>query len=178
MPTLEERLQELERALSVMKSEHISDITQLGERVDILQRQITEQQRRISEQGQSLHQRFDILEKAISRQFGVVDQRFDTLEKNLSQQFATINQGFLQVGQRFLLLEEQGKQQTEELKAKFGASDQFAARTWGLAQEQERDIRTMKEDIRGVSGRLDNIDRRFDTQDEKLNLILERLPKQ
>jgi exonuclease VII large subunit len=146
MPTLEERLQELERALSVMRSEHILDIKQLSERVDILQQQIIEQQRRVSEQGQSMH------------------QRFDTLERALSQQFAIVNQSLLR-------LEQQGKQQTDEIKAKFESVDLFAARTWGLAQEQERDIRTMKEDMQGMSGR-------FDTQDEKLNLILERLPKQ
>jgi len=145
MPTLEERLQELESALSIMRSEHISDIAQLSERVDELQQQITEQQRRIAGQGQSMH------------------QRFDTLEKALSQQFSQ--------------LEQQGRQQTDEIKAKFEVSDHFAARTWGLVQEQERDIRTVKEDVQGVSGRLDKMDRRFDTQDEKLNLILERLPK-
>ncbi len=36
MPTLEERLQALELALSTLQSEHIGDIKQLRERLDVL----------------------------------------------------------------------------------------------------------------------------------------------
>jgi seryl-tRNA synthetase len=60
-------------------------------------------------------------------------------------------------------------QLTTNIKQKFDASDHYATRTWGLVQEQERDIREMK-------GRLEGVETRLDTQDEKLNQILERLP--
>ncbi|HEX4205330.1 MAG TPA: hypothetical protein VHZ51_14280 [Ktedonobacteraceae bacterium] len=139
MPILEDELEALKRALSLLQSQHISDIEQLGQRIDTLQQQIDQQRRRTSGLEQSMH------------------QRFDTLEKALAQQFSTINQGFARMDQQF-------QQQTNELKDKFGTSDQFAGMTWGVVKEQQRDIREMKE--------------RFDSQDEKLNLILERLPKQ
>jgi chromosome segregation ATPase len=158
--TLEERLQNLERVLSIMQTEHISDIKQLGERVNELQQQITEQRRRMSEQEQSIHQRFDSLEKALSQQFATIDQKFSQLI-----------QGFAQLNQSFLRLEQQGRQQTDEIKAKFDMSDHFAARTWGVVQEQERDMRTTKENVQTILGR-------FDGQEQILKQILERLPKQ
>jgi len=165
--TLEERLQNLERVLSIMQTEHISDIKQLGERVNELQQQITEQRRRMSEQEESIHQRFDSLEKALSHQFATIDQNFS----QLIQGFAQLNQGFSQLNQSFLRLEQQGRQQTDEIKAKFDMSDHFAARTWGVVQEQERDMRTTKENVQTILGR-------FDGQEQILKQILERLPRQ
>jgi capsule polysaccharide export protein KpsE/RkpR len=55
MPTLEEELEALKGVLSVMESQHLSDIKQLSERINTLQQQLDEQQRRISGQVQSLH---------------------------------------------------------------------------------------------------------------------------
>lgn len=55
MPTLEEELEALKGALSVMESQHLSHIEQLYERINTLQQQLDEQQRHISGQVQSLH---------------------------------------------------------------------------------------------------------------------------
>jgi capsule polysaccharide export protein KpsE/RkpR len=55
MPTLEEELEALKGALSVMESRHLSDIKQLIERINTLQQQLDEQQRRISGQVQSIN---------------------------------------------------------------------------------------------------------------------------
>ena len=184
MATLEERLQKLEHAQSVLRDEHISDIKQLNERIDALEQQIIEQRRRMTEQEQSTHQRFDSLEKALSTQFTNIDQRFDSLEKALAQrfasidqhfasidqQFATMNQQFAQMHQSLLRLEQQNRQQTEEIKAKFEVSDHFATRTWGVVQEQQRDIRALKEFNQTILNRLDS-------QDQILQQILARLPK-
>ena len=53
------------------------------------------------------------------------------------------------------------------------------------ANSQGQDIKEMKGRFDGIDNRLDGMDRRFDgidthhaSQDEKLNQILERLPKQ
>lgn len=191
MVTLEERLLELERILFVMQAEHISDIKQLGERIDILQQQITEQRRRMSEQEQSIFQRFDSLENTLSQRFSTIDQRFDSLENVLSRQFATMDQRFAaidqnltqlvqgllrleqqntQLTQSFSRLEQQSRQHTDEIKAKFEANDHFATRTWGVVNAQQSDIRTTKEHVQSVLSHLD-------AQDQVLNLILERLPE-
>jgi chromosome segregation ATPase len=142
MPTLEEELEALKSALSLLQTRHISDIQQLGERITSLQQQIEEQKRRTSEQG----------------------QRTTTLEKALSQQFAVM-------GQSFLHLEQQIEQQTLALKQKFEASDHFAGRTWGLAQEQERDIREIKISIRSIDDRFTSLERRSESQDKKLDAL-------
>jgi polyhydroxyalkanoate synthesis regulator phasin len=101
----------LKSALSLLQSQHISDVKQLSERIDALQRQIDEQKRRLSEQGQAMFQ-------------------------------------------GFLRLEQQGKQQTEEIKAKFDANDHFAARTWGVVYEQDRNIREIKSDVGIIKGQM------------------------
>jgi len=178
---LEERLQKLEHAQSVLRDEHISDIKQLSERIDALEQQIIEQRRRMSEQEQTIHQRFDSLEKALSYQFANIDQRFTNIDQqfvnidrrftNIDQQFANIAQSISQLQQSFLRLEQQSRQQTEEIKAKFEMSDHFATRTWGVVQEQQRDIRAMKEHNQTILNR-------FDAQEQILKQILERLPKQ
>ncbi len=59
MPTLEERLEALERALSTIRAEQISDIRQLDERISALHQQVAEQRRRLSERDQDLQQKFD-----------------------------------------------------------------------------------------------------------------------
>ncbi|MBV9690461.1 MAG: hypothetical protein JO202_12225 [Ktedonobacteraceae bacterium] len=60
MLTLEQRIAALERALSTLRAEHISDIRQLEERINArisaLQQQIDEQQRRLSEHEQAIRQ--------------------------------------------------------------------------------------------------------------------------
>ena len=59
MPTLEERLEALERALSTIRAEQISDIRQLDERISALHQQVADQRRRLSERDRDLQQKFD-----------------------------------------------------------------------------------------------------------------------
>lgn len=56
MPTLEERLEVLERALFAMKIEHIYDVRQLDERISAVHQLLAEQRQRLAEQGQAISQ--------------------------------------------------------------------------------------------------------------------------
>ena len=84
MPAIEEELQALKGALSLLQSQHISDIRQLGERIDALQRQIDEQKRSLFEQEQFLHQGFSRLEQQVKQQTDAIRDKFET-----SDHFAT-----------------------------------------------------------------------------------------
>lgn len=170
MPTLENELESLKQALSVLQSRHISDVKQLNDRIDRVQQQIDEQRKRLFDQGV------------------LVTQRFDALEKALVQQFDVINQNFLR-------LEQQGKRQTEELKEKFAASDSFAATTYGLVLKNQDEIRVLNERLtdldvnqrfadlnqemysgfESIGKRLDTHDRQFEAQGQKLDQILSLL---
>jgi len=91
MPTLEEEIRALKGVLSVMQSQHLTDVQQLSERIDALQRQLDEQQKRISGQGQSMQQ----LEKALIYQFNTLNQyikaRFDEQTEAIRAQFENTN---------------------------------------------------------------------------------------
>ncbi len=166
MPTLEERLEMLERAQSAMKLEQIYDVRQLDQRITALHEQIAEQRKRLSEQEQAigrlgqtidakfdglmkvlvqhsnaLNARMDAQDKSLHQNFAAIDQRFAAIDQN----FATIGQNFAAVDARFTRLEDQINQQTVEIKAKFETSDLYATRTWGVVQSQEQDIREVKE---------------------------------
>jgi predicted nucleic acid-binding Zn-ribbon protein len=173
MPTLEERLEALEHALSAMKSEHIYDVRQLDERISALHEQIAEQRKRLSEQeqaigrlGQTIDAKFDGLMKVLVQHSNAVNARLDAQDSYLRQNFATVDARFTQidgrftqmddrltqidgrftqVDDRFTRLEKQIDQQTVEIKAKFETSDLYATRTWGVVQSQEQDIREVKE---------------------------------
>jgi predicted RNase H-like nuclease (RuvC/YqgF family) len=115
MPTLEERLEVLERALSAMKIEHIYDVRQLDERVTALHRQLAEQRQRLDEQGQAISQlgqtidvKLDGLMQVLVQQFAAVGARFDAMD-----------QKFVAGDARFTGLEERIDRQTVEIKAKF-----------------------------------------------------------
>ncbi len=134
MPTLEERLEVLERAQSAMKIEQIYDVRQLDERITALHRQLAEQRKRLDEQGQ-----------AISQLGQTIDVKLDGLMQVLVQQANTVNARFDAVDARFTSLEERIDRQTVEITARFETSDLYATRTWGVVQSQEQDIHTVKE---------------------------------
>ena len=134
MPTLEERLEVLERAQSAMKIEQIYDVRQLDERITALHRQLAEQRQRLDEQGQ-----------AISQLGQTIDVKLDGLMQVLVQQANTVNARFDAVDARFTSLEERIDRQTVEITARFETSDLYATRTWGVVQSQEQDIHTVKE---------------------------------
>ncbi|HLZ58565.1 MAG TPA: hypothetical protein VKR06_16625, partial [Ktedonosporobacter sp.] len=79
MPTLEEELLALKSALSLLQSRHISDIQQLSERIDTLQKQIDEQGRRASQQEQSIDKKFNMLMHVIVEHANAVVGRFENL---------------------------------------------------------------------------------------------------
>jgi hypothetical protein len=137
MPTLEERLEVLERALSAMKIEHIYDVRQLDERISALHQQLAEQRQRLAEQGQlgqTIGVKLDGLMQVLVQQGNTVNARFDA-----------IDQKFVAVDARFTGLEERIDRQTVEIRAKFETSDLYATRTWGVVQSQEQNIREVKE---------------------------------
>jgi uncharacterized coiled-coil protein SlyX len=148
MPTLEERLEVLERAQSAMKIEQIYDVRQLDERITALHRQLAEQRKRLDEQGQAISQlgqtidvKLDGLMQVLVQQFAAVDTRFDAVD----QKFVAVDARFDAIDARFTGLEEQIDRQTVEIKARFETSDLYATRTWGVVQSQQQDIHTVKE---------------------------------
>ena len=155
MPTLEERIEVLERAQSAMGIEHLYDVRQLDERITALHRQLAEQRQRLDEQGQAISQlgqtidaKLDGLMQVIVQQANTANGRFDAIDQKLvavDGRFDAIDQRFAAVDARFTGLEERIDRQTVEIKAKFEASDLFATRSWGVVQSQQQDIHTMKE---------------------------------
>ena len=169
MPTLEERLEVLERAQSAMKIEQIYDVRQLDERISALHQQLAEQRKRLAEQGQAISQlgqtieaKFDGLMQVLVQQFAAVGARFDAMDQKfvavdarfdaIDQRFAAvdarfdaIDQKFVAVDARFTSLEERMDRQTVEIRARFETSDRYATRTLGVVQSQEQDIHTIKE---------------------------------
>jgi uncharacterized coiled-coil protein SlyX len=107
MPTLEERLEMLERALSAMKIEHIYDVRQLDQRITALHEQIAEQRKRLSEQeqavgrlGQTIDAKFDGLMKLMIQHSNALNARMDAQDKSLHQHFAAIDQHFAAIDAR------------------------------------------------------------------------------
>ncbi len=155
MPTLEERLEVLERAQSVMKIEQIYDVRQLDERITALHRQLAEQRKRLDEQGQAISQlgqtidvKLDGLMQVLVQQANTVNARFDAIDQKfvaVDTRFDAIDQKFVAVDTRFTSLEERIDRQTVEITARFETSDLYATRTWGVVQSQEQDIHTVKE---------------------------------
>jgi len=162
MPTLEERLEVLERAQSAMKIEQIYDVRQLDERITALHRQLAEQRQRLDEQGQAISQlgqtidvKLDGLMQVLVQRFAAVGARFDVMDQRfaavdtrfdaIDARFTQIDQKFVAVDARFTGLEEQIDRQTVEIRAKFETSDLYATRTWGVVQSQEQNIHTIKE---------------------------------
>ena len=141
MPTLEERLEVLERAQSVMKIEQIYDVRQLDERITALHRQLAEQRKRLDEQGQAISQLGQTIDVKLDGLMQVLVQQANTV----NARFDAIDQKFVAVDTRFTSLEERIDRQTVEITARFETSDLYATRTWGVVQSQEQDIHTVKE---------------------------------
>jgi predicted nucleic acid-binding Zn-ribbon protein len=147
MQTLEERLEALERALSTIKAEQIPDIRQLEERISVLQQQVAEQRKRISEHEQGIQQTLVRGTTLLTQHFTSLDARFSRLEQQIDARFDA---------------------QTTALRAQFEETNVAVTTVTVTAGQQGQDIRTIKEDIRGLSDR-------FDVQEGKLDQILERL---
>ncbi len=177
MSTLEERFAELERMLSVLRREQVNT-NPLEEQIHVLQQQLAEQQRRLSTQEQN------------TGQLGLpIDQRFDRLEKILTYQFNAINPQFIAINTRF-------DAQTAAIRAQFEDTNMQVARVMGLVDQQEKDIREIKERVDHLGEKLDHVDQRmesgfeaidkrfstleshFGAQGQLLHQILECLPKQ
>ena len=115
MPTLEERLEVLERAQSAMKIEQIYDVRQLDERISALHKQLAEQRKRLDEQGQAISQlgqtidaKLDGLMQVLVQQFAAVDARFDTIDgrfTQIDQKFAAVDGRFDAIDQRFVAVD-------------------------------------------------------------------------
>lgn len=150
MPTLEEELRTLKGLLSGMESRHFSDVQQLREQINVLQRQFEEQQRQISGQGQSTQQ----LEKALIHQFNAIDGRFDELTSAIRAQFDDTN---MAVTSLTVTVKSQGRD-IKDIKERLDSVD----------QRMESGFETARQDMNS----------RFDTQGQVLNQILERLSKQ
>lgn len=149
MPTLEERLEVLERAQSAMKIEQIYDVRQLDERITALHRQLAEQRQRLDEQGQAISQvgqtidmKLDGLMQVLVQQFAAVGARFDVMD----QKFAAVGARFDAMDQKFVAVD-----------ARFDAMDQkFVA----------------------VDTRFDAIDQKFVTVDARFTGLEERIDQQ
>jgi hypothetical protein len=161
MPTLEERLEVLEGALSLLRIERVPNVKQLeeqlNERINALQQEIAEQKRRLSEQGQ----RFTSLEKALSQQFSILNQ-------TLAQNFITINAQF--------------DNQTRVTQRQFEDTNMALTALTVTVRLQGQDIRTLKEEVQGIpdlfealeqnmNGRFEAQDRRFEAQDKHFETL-------
>jgi chromosome segregation ATPase len=172
MPTLEERLVALERALATMKGEQVADIQQLDERMSALHQQIAEQRRRIAEREQDtqhanqaiadMHQQVDGLVSVLTQQFSAVHQqfaainaRFDATDTSLYQHFTSIATNFRQMDSRF-------DEQSHALRAQFAETNMAVTAVTTTAGQQGQDIRIMKEDIRTIAGSLGGVDERLE----------------
>ena len=141
MPTLEERLEVLERAQSAMKIEQIYDVRQLDERITALHRQLAEQRQRLDEQGQAISQlgqtidvKLDGLMQVLVQQFAAVGARFDIMDQRfvaVDTRFDAIDQRFAAVVTRFDAIDARFTQ----IDQKFVAVD---ARFTGLEEQIDR----------------------------------------
>jgi chromosome segregation ATPase len=171
MPTLEERLEALERERAAARAQ----LQRIDEQIRILQQQITEQRRLRSEQERSTHEKFDGFMQVLVRHASIVVERFDSQESTLST------------------LQERSGQQTAEIKeASRNAADasQNATITLGLAQTLQANIHSLnrrfdsvdqqissvKEDITDLDIKYDRLDRnvtdlhgKFDALDSKVD---------
>ena len=156
MPTLEERLAILERLASDMRSEHISDIQQLYERISILQQQLVEQKKRLADHEQGTQQKFDGLVTVLMQQF-----------KNMDTHFVNLDQRMDKLDQRAAKTE----QWMVSIKEGLDNANLYAVMTRGIVEKQD-------ENIRAIRGRLDMIDgkiSKIDQIDSKVNQLDDRI---
>jgi len=163
MPTLEERLEVLERALSAMKIEHIYDVRQLDERITALHRQLAEQRQRLDEQGQALSQlgqmidvKLDGLMQVLVQQFAAVGARFDVID----QKFVAVDASFDAMDQKFVAVD-----------TRFDAMDQ---RFIGVDTRFD----AMDQRFIAVDARFDAMDQKFAAVDARFTGLEERIDRQ
>ena len=172
MPTLEEleaRLEALEqRILPTLTAEWTPEArkleAQVNEQIQELRQQLAEQQRRVTGLGQATQQ----LEKALIQQFNGIDRRFDELTVAIRAQFESVSAPLTLLS----VTTQTHNQQIGELRGQIGEvrqdmNSQFEA-THQQIGEVRQEVAVVRQDMNG----------RFGSLDEKLNLILERLPGQ
>ncbi len=169
MSTLEERIEEMRHAISIMETEHTSDIKQLYERVNALQQQVTEQRKRLTDHEQSTERKFDSLVTLLMQQFKNIDTHFVRVD----QQFEKLNQQAAKTEQWMNAMQE-GLNETKL----------YSTRTYGIVEFQQADIRVLKEDVGDIKERLSRMETKTDEHTVILNQhtgllteILSRLPE-
>jgi DNA repair exonuclease SbcCD ATPase subunit len=166
MPTLEEleeRITELERTLPALRREQI-DTGPIEERLNALQQQVAEQQRRLSTQEQGI----GALTRALTHQFNAmntnINARFEAQTTAIRAQFENTNMPLARV----VGIVDRQEKDIREIKADVGVIKAQVA-------EIRQDMTGLRQDM---TGRFEQADRRSDTQEQILHQILERLPKQ
>src|SRR6266700_1861317 len=169
---IEERLEALECALSVMRIEQIANVRQLDERISILHQQVAEQRRRLSEREQDFqqmkqlitdtHQRVEGLTSVLTLQFRAINARFDEQEARLGTQVASINARIdeqeKQMGIRF-------DDQEKRIEARFDTQEKWIGARFD-AQEQR---------MERMEARFDAQDLRFDTLEAQFSWLERQL---
>ena len=157
MPTLEERLASLERLASDMRSEHISDIRQLDERISVLQQQLAEHKKRLAEHEQG------------------TERKFDSLVTVLMQQFKNIDTHFVKLDQQMEKLNQQGaktEQWMVSIKEGLDNANLYAVMTRGIVEKQDENIRVIRSRLDTIDGKvskIDQIDSRVSQMDGKIS---------
>jgi chromosome segregation ATPase len=179
MPTLEERLEALER-----------ERRRIDEQIVALRQQIAEQNRRRVEQEQALEQsiskKFDGLMQVIVENGSAINQaittRFDALNTRIDEQVATQT---ATVNTRF-------DEQTRAIRSQFEDTNMAVTALTVTVNAQGQNIRTIKNDISTMKeqvadlkqdnasfySRFDRIDRSFDQQDQEIKALNRRSDQQ
>ena len=157
MPTLEDRLEALERALSILQSERISD-----------QRQFDEHKRRLAgqEQGmQYINQSFDGLKKALNVQFNAIDAHYTRLGQQQDQLFVDIIDKFDGVNDVAITTWKGFQKQERDIREIKGRLERVDDRISSVLQDiaeldikfdhQSKQLNQQGQDIKSLSTRLD-----------------------
>ena len=180
---IEERLEALECALSVMRIEQIANVRQLDERISILHQQVAEQRRRLSEREQDFqqmkqlitdtHQRVEGLTSVLTLQFRAINARFDEQEARLGTQVASINARIdeqeKQMGIRF-------DDQEKRIEARFDTQEKWIGARFD-AQETWINMRfdAQEQRMERMEARFDAQDLRFDTLEAQFSWLERQL---
>src|SRR5579859_6670277 len=187
MPTLEDRLEALERALSILQSERISD-----------QRQFDEHKRRLAgqEQGmQYINQSFDGLKKALNVQFNAIDAHYTRLGQQQDQLFVDIIDKFDGVNDVAITTWKGFQKQERDIREIKGrlerVDDRISSVLHDIAEldikfdHQSKQLNQQGQDIKSLSTRLDeqgqdikSLSTRLDEQGQDIKALSVRLDEQ
>jgi len=174
MPTLEERLEMLERAQSAMKLEQIYDVRQLDQRITALHEQIAEQRKRLSEQelaigrlGQTIDAKFDGLMKVLVQHSNALNARMDAQDRSLHQHFAAIDRNFAAINGRFTQIDDRFTQMDGQFAQ---IDDRFTQMDGRFTQIDDR--------FTQMDGRFAQIDDRFTQIDDRFTRLEKQIDQQ